>query len=189
VVVCLQLGHRKRASLFFFQWEPVGGLCHRDGTECEVEVVFEFGLVGALAVGQACKLFGVSEKELDLETQCVAFQGPFPVFFGVGAEVEFVALYRAIGLEVFYRHKFDDALEALDPARAGLCPLAPASSPPATALKHHVLARRLRLERRIRRLCLHFCANESLRLETEQTLTCEGKRIRIKKIGADAASF
>jgi hypothetical protein len=46
----------------------------------------------------AGKLFGVAEKELDLETQYVAFQNPLPVFFGVGAEVKFVALYEPSAL-------------------------------------------------------------------------------------------
>jgi hypothetical protein len=70
----------------------MGRLGSRYCPECEVEVVFQFGFVGALAVGQAGELFGIAEDELDLETQGISFQNPGPVFFGVGTEIQFVAL-------------------------------------------------------------------------------------------------
>ena len=92
MVICFEFCHRERASLFFVKGQPMGSLGHRYGSECQIEVVFQFGFVGALAMGKPGKLLGVTEDELDLETQGVSFQNPGPVFFGVGTEIKFVAL-------------------------------------------------------------------------------------------------
>lgn len=55
-------------------------------------MVFNFGLIGALAIGQAQELLGVAEKKLDLKTDTVAFQYPLPCLVRVGTEVQFTTL-------------------------------------------------------------------------------------------------
>lgn len=59
-------------------------------------MVFDFGQVGALAVSQAGKLFGITEDEFDLEAEAVSVQNPLPVFAQVGAEIKFMTLQGAI---------------------------------------------------------------------------------------------
>lgn len=93
----------------------MGSLGYRYCPEREVEMVFPFGFVSALAVGQPGKLFGIAEDELDLETQGVSLQSPGTVFFGASTEIQFVALNRSVISEILHRDKFDNAFEALDP--------------------------------------------------------------------------
>lgn len=57
---------------------------------------FEFGFVGALAVGQPGKLFGIAEDELYWETLGVSLQIPGPIFLNFGTEIEFVTLNGTI---------------------------------------------------------------------------------------------
>lgn len=92
----------------------MGGFCYRDGGQGQVDVIFDFGFMGALAVCQAEKLFGVAKEKLDLKADAVTLQYPSPVFFGVGAEVKFVCLDAAILPQVLYRQELDTAFEALD---------------------------------------------------------------------------
>jgi hypothetical protein len=89
--------------LFFVDGQPVGSLGYRYRPEREVDMVFDFGFVGVLAVGQSGKLFCITKKEFDLKSEAKSLQYPFPIFVCVGAEIKFVALRGAIRAEVFHR--------------------------------------------------------------------------------------
>ena len=74
----------------------MGCFCHGHGRQREVNVVFNFHLVCALALGQSGELFGITVKELDLKTAAVLLQNTQRLGMKVGGKKQFSAQKGAI---------------------------------------------------------------------------------------------